>query len=105
MGQPGKEQMLRGSAVLLSKALLASFCFALEKEMFCLSTTSPLPVSSIAFHDMSHLSPGVFSRFAQLSPAMSCATSFSPGHRFSCPFCAFGSEMSARKCWYPGVDY
>lgn len=33
MGQPGKEQMLRGSAVLLSKALLASFCFALETDV------------------------------------------------------------------------
>lgn len=60
MGQPGKEQMLRGSVVLLGKALLTSFSFALETELFCLGTTSPLLVSPIPFHELSHLSPAYF---------------------------------------------
>ena len=58
MGQLGKEQMLWGSVVHLSKALLTSFYFALKTELFCLGTTSPRPVSPIPFHDLSHLSPG-----------------------------------------------
>lgn len=92
MGQPGKEQMLWGSAVLLSKALVTSFCFALETELFYLHMISPLAVSPIPFYKP--FIPGFFSRFDQPSPSIFCITSFSPGHGFSCPFCAFGSEMS-----------
>lgn len=59
MDQTRKQQLL-GSVVFLSRALLTSFCFALEKRDFCLDTTSLVLVSPLVFHDPSHLFPGYF---------------------------------------------
>lgn len=55
MDQTRKEQML-GSVVFLSRALLTSFCFPLER-CFALTLVS---VSPIPFHELSCLVPGYF---------------------------------------------
>lgn len=60
MDQTRNERLLR-PVVFLSRALLTSFCFALE--MFCLDTTSLVPVSPIPFHELSYLFPGYFLAF------------------------------------------